>query len=107
LKSVATITAAEPATPSAEPLRSPATDQPSATGHAELAALQHHACRALAMAAAASAAVECLRSGLVEPSQVIPFIEPFLPYYDSLRNDPGFVEFVAEIQGEDREQLAE
>ncbi len=65
----------------------------------ELAVLRHHACRALAMATAASAAVECLRSGLVQPSQVIPFIEPFLPYYDSLRNDPGFVEFLAEIRG--------
>ena len=75
--------------------------------NAELAGLRHHACRALAMAAAASAAVECLRSGLVSPSQVIPFVEPFLPYYDSLRNDPGFVELVAEIQGEYREQLAE
>jgi TolB-like protein/DNA-binding winged helix-turn-helix (wHTH) protein/Flp pilus assembly protein TadD len=66
---------------------------------AELALLRHHACRALGMAAAAAAAVECLRSGLVEPSQVTPFIEPFLPYYDSLRSDPGFVEFLAEIQG--------
>jgi TolB-like protein/DNA-binding winged helix-turn-helix (wHTH) protein len=64
---------------------------------AELATLRHYACRALGMAAAASATVECLRSGLAEPSQVIPFIEPFLPYYDSLRNDPGFVEFLTEI----------
>jgi TolB-like protein/DNA-binding winged helix-turn-helix (wHTH) protein len=67
--------------------------------HAELALLRHYACRALGIAAAAAAAVECLRSGLREPSRVIPFIEPFLPYYDSLRSDPGFVEFLAEIQG--------
>jgi len=66
---------------------------------AELTVLRHHACRALGLAGAASAAVECLRSGLAEPSQVMPFIEPFLPYYDSLRNDPVFVEFLAEIHG--------
>ena len=64
---------------------------------AELTVLRHHACRALGLAGAASAAVDCLRSGLAEPSQVMPFIEPFLPYYDSLRNDPVFVEFLAEI----------
>jgi hypothetical protein len=51
------------------------------------------------MAAAVSAAVECVRSGLSELSFVMPFVEPFLPYYDSMRNDPGFVEFLAEIQG--------
>jgi hypothetical protein len=66
---------------------------------AELANMRHHACRALGLAAAASAAVECLRSGLAEPSLVMPFIEPFLPYYDSVRNDPGFIEFLAEIEG--------
>jgi tetratricopeptide (TPR) repeat protein len=66
---------------------------------AELTVLRHHACRALGLAGAASAAVECLRSGLAEPSQVMSFIEPFLPYYDSLRDDPEFVEFLAEIEG--------
>lgn len=51
------------------------------------------------MAAAVSAAVDCLRSGLAEQSQVMPFVEQFLPYYDSMRNDSRFVEFLAEIQG--------
>jgi len=66
---------------------------------AELANTRHHACRALGLAAAASAAVECLRSGLAEPSLVMPFIEPFLPYYDPVRDDPGFIQFLAEIEG--------
>ena len=66
---------------------------------AELAGRRHYACRALGMDAAVSAAVECVRSGLAEPSFVMPFVEPFLPYYDSIRNDPEFVEFLAEIQG--------
>jgi len=66
---------------------------------AELVIQRHHACRALGLAAAASAAVECLRSGLAEPSQVHPFLEPFLPYYDPIRNDPRYVEFLSEVQG--------
>jgi hypothetical protein len=65
---------------------------------AELAVLRHHACRALGLAGAAPATVECLRSGLAEPSQVMPFLEPFLPYYDSMRDDPGYVAFLAEIE---------
>src|SRR6056297_1093692 len=64
---------------------------------AERLTLRHHACRALGIAAAAAAAVECLRSGLAEPSQAIPFIEPYLPYYDSIRDDPRFVDFVAAL----------
>jgi hypothetical protein len=36
------------------------------------------------MTAAAAAAVECLRSGLAEPCQVIAFVELFRPYYTSL-----------------------
>ena len=47
--------------------------------------------------AAVTATLECLRSALEEPSRVIPFIEPFLPYYDSIREDPRFVEFVAKL----------
>jgi hypothetical protein len=65
---------------------------------AERLILRHHACRALGMAAAASTAVECLRSAFEEPSPADPFIEPFLPYYDSIRNDSRFVEFLAELQ---------
>ncbi|WP_405235083.1 winged helix-turn-helix domain-containing tetratricopeptide repeat protein [Lentisalinibacter orientalis] len=64
---------------------------------AERLVLRHHACRALGLATAVNAAVDCLRSGLAEPSQAIPFIEPFLPYYDSIRDDPRFVDFVAAL----------
>lgn len=65
---------------------------------AELANHRHYACRALGMAAAASAAVECLQSGLAEPSHVHPFIEPSLPYYDSIRNDPAYRQFLTSIE---------
>ena len=66
---------------------------------AELYNGRHYACRFLGLAGAAPAAVDCLRSGLAEPSLVMPFLEPQLPYYDAVRNDPGFIEFLAEIQG--------
>lgn len=65
---------------------------------AELATQRHYACRALGLAAASSAAVECIRSGLAEPSFVMPFIEPLLPYYDTIRNQPEFAGLLAEIQ---------
>lgn len=66
---------------------------------AELANMRHYACRALGMAAAVFAALDCLRSGLASTSRVHPFIEPFLPYYDSMREDPRFVELLAELEG--------
>lgn len=58
----------------------------------------HYACRALGIAAATAAAVDCIRSGLVKPSFVMPFIEPWLPYYDSIRDQPEFIGLLAEIQ---------
>jgi len=63
----------------------------------EVAAVHHETCRMLGMAHATTSAIECIRTGLVEPSAVIPFIEPFLPYYDSMRDEPEFVELLAEI----------
>jgi len=66
---------------------------------AEFWSYRHYACRALGMAAATAAAVDCLRSSLVEPSYVMPFIEPYLPYYDAIRDQPEFVDFLLETQG--------
>jgi hypothetical protein len=63
----------------------------------EVAAFRHLTCRMLGMAHATTSAIECIRTGLVEPSDVIPFIEPFLPHYDSMRDEPEFVELLAEI----------
>ncbi|MGK7296941.1 MAG: hypothetical protein ACNS61_14145, partial [Candidatus Wenzhouxiangella sp. M2_3B_020] len=63
---------------------------------AERVILRHHACRALGLAGATSAAVECLRSAIAEPSQVHPFIEPHLPYYDPIRNDPAYADFMTD-----------
>jgi hypothetical protein len=49
------------------------------------------------MAGAPAAAVACIRTALAEPSFVMPFMEPFLPYYDSLRDEPIFVELLTDL----------
>jgi len=57
-----------------------------------------NACQALGMAGAAEAAVDCLRKAFSEPSMAHPFLEPRLPFYDPIRDDPAFVELLAEIE---------
>jgi TolB-like protein len=54
------------------------------------------ACQTLGLAGAATAAVDCLREAFTKPSSAFPFLEPLLPYYDPVRNDPAFVELLAE-----------
>ena len=54
-------------------------------------------CQALGIAGAAEAAVKCIRQGLEIPSGVIPFIEPHLPFYDPIRNEPVFIELVEDL----------
>ena len=58
---------------------------------------RNFACQILGMAGATEAAVECIRIGLAEPSAVMPFMEPYLPYYDSIRDEPAFVDLIAEL----------
>ncbi len=62
--------------------------------------MMHQACRLLGMIAATESAVKCIRDGLIEPSHVTPFLEPYLPFYDSIRDQPEFREMLAEIDGE-------
>jgi hypothetical protein len=61
---------------------------------AELTNIRHFACRILGMAADSAAAVKCIRDALAEPSVVMPFVEPYLPYYDPIREDPEFIELI-------------
>lgn len=51
---------------------------------------RHLACRLLGMIEATSPAVECLRGAFADPSLAMPFIEPHLPYYDNIRDEPAF-----------------
>jgi TolB-like protein len=55
-------------------------------------------CQTLAMAGAAEATVDCLRDAFVQPSYAMPFLEPYLPYYDRIREEPVFAELVAELE---------
>ncbi|MEE4145211.1 MAG: winged helix-turn-helix domain-containing protein [Halieaceae bacterium] len=57
----------------------------------------HEACRVLGMIGAADAAVQCIRTGLDEASRVAPFFEPYLPFYDPIREEAAFVGLLAEI----------
>ena len=54
-------------------------------------------CQILGIAGAADAAVQCIRDGLTEPSRIMPFLEPYLPFYDGIRDEPGFVELIEEL----------
>ena len=56
-----------------------------------------YACEALGMAGAAGAAVECIRASLEVPSNILPFLEPHLPFYDPIRETPEFIELLAEL----------
>ncbi len=62
-------------------------------------ATRDRACRILGMAGTADAAVKCIRDGLAEPSRVMPFFEPRRPHYDAIRQEPAFVDLVAELEG--------
>jgi hypothetical protein len=58
-------------------------------------------CQILAMAGAAEAAVDCLRTALDTPSYVTPFLEPYMSFYDGIREEPVFVELVAELEAQE------
>ncbi len=55
-------------------------------------------CQILGVAGVADAAVQCIRDGLEEPSYVMPFLEPHLPFYDPIRNEPVFVQLLEELE---------
>ncbi len=61
---------------------------------------KHKACEILGLIASAEAAVACLREGISEPSWVNPYREVYLPYYDSIRDEPAFIELLGEIDRE-------
>jgi hypothetical protein len=56
-------------------------------------------CQLLGVAGAVIYAVDCIRKGLVEPSRVFTFLEPYLPHYDFIRDAPEFIELLAELEG--------
>ncbi len=54
-------------------------------------------CAILGMAGATVEAVECLRESFEEPSYALPFLDPYYPQYDLIRDEPEFVELIADI----------
>ena len=67
---------------------------------ADLAGLMSYramSCTTLAMAEAAAEAVECLRESFEQPSWAMPFLDPYYPYYDLIRDTPEFVKLLTEI----------
>lgn len=64
---------------------------------AEAYYFRHEVCRILGMAGSTAGAVECIRKGLAGPSLVMPFMEPYLPYYESIRDEPAFIELLSEL----------
>ena len=63
-----------------------------------MSATLNYACQTLGMVGATQETVDCLRRGFTSPSIVYPFFEPHLPHYDPVRDDPEFVELVAEFR---------
>jgi TolB-like protein/thioredoxin-like negative regulator of GroEL len=68
------------------------------TDWADRVLMRDLACQILGLAGAAEAAVQCIRDGLEEPSMIMPFLEPGLPFYDSIREEPVFIKLVEELE---------
>jgi hypothetical protein len=56
------------------------------------------ACHLLGVAGAAEAAVDCIRTALNEKSNLMPFLDPYLAFFDPIREEPVFVELLAELE---------
>lgn len=64
---------------------------------AERAGKRHEVCRIVGMLGEAHLAAQCIRDGLTEPSQIMYFLEPALPFYDPVRSEPEFIQMVADL----------
>ncbi len=59
---------------------------------------RHWGCRIFAIAGATQSAIECLRDIFTRPSAAMRFVEPLMPHYDEMRDDPAFVVLLAEFE---------
>ena len=57
----------------------------------------HEICRVLGLIEATTATVKCIRDGFEQASFMHPFLEPYLPFYDSMRDEPEFIEMLNHI----------
>ena len=58
------------------------------------------ACQLLGLSGAAEEATACIREALRAPSFAMPFLEPYLPYYDGIRDAPVFIELLRELENQ-------
>ena len=58
------------------------------------------ACQLLGLSGAAEEATACIREALRAPSFAMPFLEPYLPYYDGIRDAPIFIELLRELENQ-------
>jgi len=56
----------------------------------EILMRSHHACRVLGMISAVDMAVQCLSDAFQQPSRSSIFLEPHMPFYDSIRHSNEF-----------------
>jgi len=55
-------------------------------------------CIFLAMINETGSTVECLRTQFQLPSFTLPFLHPYLPFFDSMRNEPAFLELMVDVE---------
>jgi len=55
-------------------------------------------CWTLGIAGATTEATKCLRTYFVKPSNAMPFMDPYLPFFDSMRDDPQFLELMSDVE---------
>jgi len=55
-------------------------------------------CWTLGIAGATTEATKCLRTYFLKPSYAMPFMDPYLPFFDSMRDDPQFLELMSEVE---------
>ncbi len=65
-----------------------------AEDQAGMAGFRQLGCWIFGIAKATEAAVKCIRDALIEPSTTFPFLEPSLPFYDPIRDEPEFVKLL-------------
>ncbi|MFK7956928.1 MAG: hypothetical protein AB8B96_12620 [Lysobacterales bacterium] len=62
-----------------------------------LMSLRPDVCQGLGMSGAKAATVDCLRAAMTRPSGALSYLEPLMPYYDSVRQSPEFAELMDEV----------
>lgn len=63
----------------------------------EIMMRRHHACKVLGMISEVELAVECLNKAFEQPSRASRFLEPYMPFYDSIRSSTAFKKLLSNV----------